>query len=173
MADYQLSTLTDKQTFLTVGVVRHLILLQAVSRHVSQPPGRQRLELLPALVGLLHDGVVHPAVVQLGGVGQRGGPSPTGGVHRIVEVMRLTGTEIVVAGTAVLGLAHLGLQAVEPLPVVHSHGDGEAEQEDGQDDAEGSVGPALLPLGVEGGGGGEGVLVPDGGGAVGTWPEDQ
>ena len=41
--------------------------------HVSQPPGRQRVELLPALVGLLHDGVVDPAVVEVGGVGDGGG----------------------------------------------------------------------------------------------------
>ena len=135
--------------------------------HLSQPPGRQCVELLPALVGLLlHDGVVDPAVVEAGGVGDGGGPGPAGGVHRIVKVMRLAGTEIVVAGRAVVNLRHLALQAVEPLPVVDCDGDGEAEQEDGHDDAEGCAGPTLLPLGLEGGGGGEAVLLPDGSGTV-------
>ena len=133
---------------------------------MSQPPGRQRVELLPALVGLLHDGVVDPAVVQVGGVGHGGGTGPAGGVHGIVEVMRLAGTQVVVAGRAVVDIRHLALQAVEPLPVVDSHGDGEAQQEDGHDDAEGCAGPALLPLGLEGGGGGEAVLLPDGSGTV-------
>ena len=63
--------------------------------HLSQAPGRQRVELLPALVGVLHDGVVDPpGVVEAGRGGDGGGPGPAGGVHRIVEVMRLrlTGT---------------------------------------------------------------------------------
>ena len=156
-------------TFLTVCVVRHLVLLQTVSQLVSQPPGRQRGELLPALVGLLQDGVVHPAVVEAGGVGDGGGPGPAGGVHRIVEVMRLTGTQVVVTGRAVVDIRHLALQAVEPLPVVDRHGDGEAEQEDGEDDAEGRAGAVLLTRGLEGGGGGQRVLLPGGRGAVGTW----
>ena len=136
---------------------------------MSQPPWRERVELLPALVGLLHDGVVHhPAVVEVGGVGDGGGPGPAGGVHRIVEVMRLAGAQVVVTAGPVVHIGQLGLEAVEPLPVVDSHGDGQAQQEDGHDDAEGCAGPALLPLGPEGWGGGEEVLLPDGSGAVGT-----
>ena len=83
-------------------------------------------------------------------------------------MMRLAGPEIVVTRRAVADISHLALQAVEPLPVVDSHGDGEAEEEDGDDDAQGCAGPSLLPLGPEGGGGGEEVLLPDGSGTVGT-----
>ena len=152
-------------------------------RHVPQAPGRQSVELLPALVGVLDDGVVDPPGVVEAGVGDGGGPGPAGGVHRIVEVMRLgltltwkrsltrlrrgraRLTVIVVVGGAVVNMRHLGLEAVEPLPIVDGDGDGEAEYEDGEDDADCSARSSLL--GVLGGGlGGEGVLLPDGGGAV-------
>ena len=71
---------------------------------------------------------------------------------------------------AVVHVTQLGLEAVEPLPVVNSDGDGEAEHEDGDDHAHRGPGPAPLARqhGVWGQGGG-GVIQPDGDGAVGTW----
>ena len=161
------SLLADRQTFLTVGVVRQFLLLHA-ARHVSQAPWWQSVELVPALVGVLHDGVVHPAVVEGARRGDGGGSGPTRGVHRIVKVVRLTLTRlIVVAAGAVVDVRHLRLETVEPLPVVDGDGDGEAEDEDGDDDSHRCPRPALLPLGLQGGGGG-GVLLPHGSRAVGT-----
>lgn len=83
-------------------------------------------------------------------------------------MVRLTGAQVVLTARAVAPVRQLGLEAVEPLPVVDSDGDGEAEEEDGEDDAEGCAGPSRLPRVLEGGGGGQQVLLPDRSGAVGT-----
>ena len=63
---------------------------------------------------------------------------------------------------AVVHVAQLGLEAVEPLPVVHGDGDSEAEHEDGDDHTHRSPGPAPLPRqhGVRAEGGGR-VIQPD------------
>ena len=144
--------------------------------------------LLPAPVDILHDGVVEPR-----GVVEAPGPRvpPTRGVHWIVKVVRpggpspgptqqtgLTGApltpRLIVPGPAASGavvhVAHLGLEAVEPLPVVDSDGDGEAEHEDGGDHTHRAPGSAPLARqpGVRGQGGG-GVIHPHRHRAVGTW----
>ena len=66
-------------------------------------------------------------------------------------------------GGAVVDVAQLGLEAVEPLPVVDGDGDGEAEHEDGDDHAHRGPGPAPLPSQHRvRGQGGRRVIQPDG-----------
>ena len=87
---------------------------------------------------------------------------PTRGVHWIVKMVRpapaptqqtavmlVTVRTLVIVlvstpGGAVVHMAQLGLEAVEPLPVIHGDGDGEAEHEDGDDHAHRGPGPAPL-----------------------------
>ena len=83
-------------------------------------------------------------------------------------MVRLTGAQVVLTARAVAPVRQLGLEAVEPLPVVDSHGDGEAEHEDGDDNADHRPGTPILPVGLEGGRGGQWVLLPDSGGTVGA-----
>ena len=111
----------------------------------------------------------------------------TRGVHWIVKMMRpAPGATQETAGVlvtlitlvivlmspsgAVVHVTQLGLEAVEPLPVVHGDSDDEAEHEDGDDHAHGSPGPAPLPrqhrVWAEGGGR---VIQPDRHRAVSTW----
>ena len=113
---------------------------------------------------------------------------PTRGVHWIVKMMRpspgatqetamvlvtLVARALVIVlmspSGAVVHVAQLGLEAVEPLPVIHGDGDGEAEHEDGDDHAHRSPSPAPLPRqhGVWAEGGGR-VIQPDRHRAVGT-----
>lgn len=65
---------------------------------------------------------------------------PTRGVHGIVKMVRLSSVPgkmfliVVVLVVAVVHVGQLGLECVEPLPVVDRDGDGEGHDEDGDDD---------------------------------------
>ena len=75
----------------------------------------------------------------------RPAPAPTQQTAvRLVRVRTLVIVLVSAPGGAVVHMAQLGLEAVEPLPVIHGDGDGEAEHEDGDDHAHRGPGPAPL-----------------------------